>query len=94
MDKKIDDTLLQQVIEIISHTDHRVTGYHFLKSRRSGDTVFIDFHLVFDKDIKLLDAHAIGDKIEYRILQIIREANIFIHLDPYDDSNREISPLK
>lgn len=40
-------------------------------------------------ELKLLDAHNISDKIEYKIIQIIPNAIISIHLDPFDDNNIE-----
>ncbi|MDD5769562.1 MAG: cation diffusion facilitator family transporter [Candidatus Gracilibacteria bacterium] len=89
MDRKIDDELIKKIIKIISIADNRITGYHFLKTRKSGDDVFIDFHLVFNKDIKLLDAHTVGDKIEFEIIKIIPNSIISIHLDPFDDSNKD-----
>lgn len=89
MDRKIDDEWVEKIKEIITTADRRISWYHFLKTRKSWDDIFIEFHLVFDKDIKLLDAHTIGDKIEFKITQIIPHANIAIHLDPFDDSNKD-----
>lgn len=59
MDRKIDDELVAGIIDIITKADERITGYHWLKTRKSGDDIFVDFHLVFNKDIKLLDAHTV-----------------------------------
>jgi divalent metal cation (Fe/Co/Zn/Cd) transporter len=42
--------------------------------------------LVFNKEISLLDAHHIWDKIEFEIKKTLTQAKILIHLDPYDDS--------
>lgn len=89
MDRKIDDELVAWIIEIISKADERITGYHWLKTRRSGDDIFVDFHLVFNKDIKLLDAHTVWDKIEFQIMKLIPNAQVNIHLDPFDDSNKD-----
>ncbi|MFA5916852.1 MAG: cation diffusion facilitator family transporter [Candidatus Gracilibacteria bacterium] len=86
MDRQLDQEILDQIITIILNTDERVSSYHFLNSRKSGDDIFIDFHLVFNKEISLLDAHHIGDKIEFEIKKTLTQAKILIHLDPYDDS--------
>lgn len=89
MDRKIEDELIDGIIAIISKADERISGYHYLKTRKSGDDVFVDFHLVFNKDIKLLDAHTVGDKIEIQIMKLIPNAMVNIHLDPFDDSNKD-----
>lgn len=93
MDRKIDDELIQKVIDIINNADKRITSYHFLKTRKSWNDIFVDFHLVFNKDIKLLDAHMVWDKIEIQILKIIPNAQVNIHLDPFDDSNRDFCKI-
>ncbi|MGE4444153.1 MAG: cation diffusion facilitator family transporter [Candidatus Altimarinota bacterium] len=89
MDRKIEDDLIQQIIKIIETTDKQITGYHFLKTRKSGNDIFVDFHLVFNQNITLLNAHSISDKIEHKIRNIIPDAIVSIHLDPFDDSARE-----
>ncbi|NDK08065.1 cation diffusion facilitator family transporter [Candidatus Gracilibacteria bacterium] len=90
MDRKLDQEILDKVIDIILNTDKRVNSYHYLNSRKSGDDIFIDFHLVFDKDISLFDAHNTGDMIELKIKEILENAKVLIHLDPYDDSKGKI----
>lgn len=89
MDRKIEDERIKEIIEIIQTTDKQITWYHFLKTRRSGNDIFVDFHLVFNQNITLLNAHSISDKIEHKIRNIIPDAIVSIHLDPFDDSERE-----
>ncbi len=90
MDRKIDDDLIEKIDEIINNTDKKITGYHLLKTRKSWSNIFIDFHLVFNQDIKLIDAHNIADIIEEKIKNEIPTSNILIHLEPYDNSHIEV----
>lgn len=89
MDRKIEDELIEKIKNIIETTDKEITGYHFLKTRKSGNDTFVDFHLVFNKSITLFNAHSISDKIEHKIRTIIPDAIVSIHLDPFDDSKYE-----
>lgn len=89
MDRKIDDDQIKIIENILENTDKQITGYHLLKTRKSGHNIFIDFHLVFDEDIKLIDAHNIADIVEKKILEKINNAKIMIHLEPYDNSSDE-----
>ncbi len=95
----LDGALEKELVEKIKYllmSEESVTGYHFLKTRRSGNTNFVDVHLVFTPDISLLEAHRASDRIEERIKQLdpSKEWEINIHLDPYDDSELEDNPHK
>jgi cation diffusion facilitator family transporter len=90
LDRALDESIVDQIRGIASGHSDRVNGVHEIKTRRSGDTNFVEFHLVFDEDIRLREAHHIADEIEMRIrkLEMARWV-INIHLDPVDDSHRD-----
>jgi cation diffusion facilitator family transporter len=90
LDRSLDPALVDSIRSIAMGHSDKVTGMHELKTRRSGDTLFVEFHLVFDESIKLRDAHRVADEIEARIrtLEPIRWI-INVHLDPVDDSHRD-----
>lgn len=76
-------------IEKIIQSKERLRGYHYLKTRRAGNTNFLDVHLVFDRHIPLLDAHKVSDEIEEAVSKLGDTNTLWefnMHLDPYDDS--------
>jgi cation diffusion facilitator family transporter len=87
LDIALDKELVEKIQDTIV-SENGVTDYHFLKTRKSGKTNFIDVHVVMTPNISLLEAHKISDKIENKIkeLENDNEWSIIIHLDPYDDS--------
>ena len=87
MDKKISDEHLDFIKEIIKkHSE--LTGFHFLKTRKSGKRNFIEFHIVFkDDNISLREAHTISDELEASIIEKIPNSTVMIHLDYFDDSH-------
>jgi cation diffusion facilitator family transporter len=87
LDAALDEEIVQKIKKIIED-DKRVNDYHYLKTRKSGNTNFVDVHLVFDTNISLLEAHNIADDIEEKIENINKDDEWIIttHLDPYDDS--------
>lgn len=90
LDRALEDSLVQRIRVIASGHSDRVTGVHEIKTRRAGDTNFAEFHLVFDEDIRLREAHHIADEIEMRIRTLEKARWIInIHLDPVDDSHRD-----
>ncbi|RUM67499.1 MAG: cation transporter [Sulfurospirillum sp.] len=91
LDGALDKELVEKIKYILDH-EEGINGYHFLKTRHSANTNFVDVHLVFTPEILLLEAHRISDRIEEKIRALdTKNRWVFnIHLDPYDDS--EINP--
>jgi ferrous-iron efflux pump FieF len=90
LDRALDEETVVKIRDIAATHSNRVTGVHEVKSRRSGDTNFVEFHLVFDEKIRLIEAHRIADEIEMRIRGLEKTRWIInIHLDPVDDSRRD-----
>ena len=91
LDRALDTDLVDKIVEILSTTSERVTGHHMLKTRRSAQIYFVEFHLVFDRHISLLDAHRISEKIERKIKALgDYQWMINTHLDPEDDYRRDL----
>ena len=87
LDAALDEEIVEKIKNIIED-EEKISSYHYLKTRKSANTNFVDVHLVFNEGISLLKAHSIGDKIEEQIIQINPDEEWVInaHLDPYDDS--------
>jgi cation diffusion facilitator family transporter len=81
-----------KAIEDIFVADKGVEGFHFLKTRYAGKYKFVEVHLVVDRDISLMDAHIVSDRVESKIESLDESKNwhIMIHLDPVDDSDGHI----
>ncbi|MCH9739914.1 MAG: cation diffusion facilitator family transporter [Epsilonproteobacteria bacterium] len=64
-----------------------VNGYHWLKTRTDGTHNYVEFHLVLEPDMTLMEAHRISDQIEERIMKLDDKKTWIItpHYDPYDD---------
>lgn len=87
LDKAIDDDLYKKIVDILDK-EPKITSYHDLKSRISSNVIFLEYHLVFNENISLFDAHSISNEIEHSIekLSDAYKWTILVHLDPYDDS--------
>lgn len=89
MDSAIDKEDLEKITTILNSENFKVNSFHDLKTRQSWKNIFIEFHLVFDKEITLFEAHNIWDRVECKIKSLFdktKNLEILIHLDPYDDS--------
>lgn len=83
MDHEMDEDQKSKIKEVIM-SEKEVRGFHDLKTRYSGRKAVIQVHLEFDGKMTLDNVHKLSDKIEYRLLQIFKNADIIIHQDPYD----------
>jgi cation diffusion facilitator family transporter len=93
MDKALQTSDIKKITDIIEETSPDFHSYHFLKTRCSGKHTFIEFHLVFDTKITILDAHTVSDAIECKLKSIFSHCIVTIHLDPYDDSHMEVCQI-
>lgn len=87
LDASLDEEVVEK-IKLIIVGEKEISDFHYLKTRKSANTNFVDVHLVFSPGISLLRAHHAGDRIEEKIKALIPNETWVInaHLDPYDDS--------
>lgn len=82
MDAAVAPPQLAQMREIISGNAQGAIEAHDLRTRRAGRMTFIDFHLVVPGSMSVEDAHAICDRIEARLREVIKDSLITIHVEP------------
>ena len=81
MDREFADGERERIREIaLSHAE--VREMHDLRTRSSGTSSFIQFHLELDGEMTLLRAHEIADEVEAKIRTAFPAADVIIHQDP------------
>ncbi|ABZ74916.1 cation diffusion facilitator family transporter [Shewanella halifaxensis HAW-EB4] len=81
LDRELDDETRGKITEIAKR-DPQVKGIHDLRTRESGKTMFIQFHLELDGDLSLLQAHKIAVETSERVRQEFVDSEVIIHQDP------------
>ncbi|MDG4549558.1 MAG: cation diffusion facilitator family transporter [Candidatus Contendobacter sp.] len=69
-------------IRAIADGHARVRGTHDVRTRRSGQTYFIQLHLMLDDQMPLVEAHRVADEVEAAIVAAFPNADVLIHEDP------------
>ena len=69
-------------IKEIACTYPQVCGVHEMRTRRSGQTYFIQLHLMLDDAMPLVEAHRVADEVEAAIMAAYPNADVLIHQDP------------
>ena len=82
LDEKLPPSQEAVIEESLRTHSREVSGYHALRTRRSGSQSYIDLHLVIAGDISLEQAHEICDQVETEIQGALREASVIIHAEP------------
>lgn len=81
MDRELPIEIHARITEI-ARQHPQVRGVHDIRTRRSGQTYFVQMHLMLDDQIPLVEAHRIADEVEASILAAFPNADILIHEDP------------
>ncbi len=81
MDKELPDEDRRRISEIV-RAQAGVLGLHDLRTRSSGNQVFIQMHVEMLDDISLRDAHVIAERVERCVAEAFQEAEVLVHQDP------------
>lgn len=81
MDRELPDADRRRISEI-ARAQVGVLGVHDLRTRSSGNQVFIQMHVEMPRDISLRDAHVIADRVEIRVAEAFPDAEVLVHQDP------------
>jgi ferrous-iron efflux pump FieF len=92
MDRELPPEARQRIRDIaVAHSE--VREIHDLRTRRSGQTVFIQLHLELDPKMRLMQSHSIADAVEAELHSAFDDAEVIIHQDPagLDEGHREFT---
>jgi ferrous-iron efflux pump FieF len=89
MDRELPVADRQKILDIVLRQPG-VRGAHDLRTRSAGLTKFIQLHVVFHPGMSLGRAHVMGDSIEAEILRVFPDAEVILHIDPWNDDEPHI----
>ena len=83
---KADPQATQLILETLSRAkeEERIANYHQVRHRRSGDKVWVEYHLMFPGSMTIHEAHARSHAVEDEIVAIFsdEEVHVTAHLEP------------
>lgn len=85
MDRAADPALVE-AIAAIARDFPGVMGFHDLKTRTAGSTVFVNIHIELDGEQSLREAHAIGAKLRRTIIDRYPQTDVIVHKDVAGES--------
>ncbi len=81
MDREWPAEKRQRFVEIASRHPE-LKGLHDLRTRTSGATDFVQFHIWMDPQMTVAEAHDVTEALEHRLAQEFPGTEILIHIDP------------
>ncbi len=91
MDRELPDEDRRRILEI-ARSHPGVRNVHDLRTRSAGLTKFIQMHIVFQPTMTLGRAHVMGDSVQAEILRAFPDAEVILHIDPWNDDEPRVSP--
>ena len=82
MDEELPDEEREKIASLVLAQRH-VIGIHDLRTRRSGQNIFIQMHIDLPAELTLMEVHHISWLVEQSILELYPNAEAIIHQDPY-----------
>jgi cation diffusion facilitator family transporter len=68
--------------EQIRRFQPRILGFHNFRSRKSGPTRFIEFHITVNPDMSVHDAHELNDTLVAAIKNRFHDSKVMVHIEP------------
>ena len=85
MDRELPEETRQTIRKLaLAHAE--VLNVHDLRTRQSGQTIVIQFHLDLNQDLSLAVAHQVAKEVEQAVMGTFPQADVIIHQDPRDPS--------
>jgi ferrous-iron efflux pump FieF len=81
MDHELPVVQREQILAVANAHPH-VSGVHDMRTRQAGSDIFVELHVELDGELKLRQAHAVGEQVEQAIRQTVPGADIVLHFDP------------
>ncbi len=85
MDRELPTEDRQKILDLVRRHPG-VRSVHDLRTRSSGLHQFIQLHLVFHPTMSLGRAHVMSDSVEAAIRESFPQAEVIVHIDPWDDA--------
>jgi cation diffusion facilitator family transporter len=82
MDKAVHPTVLDGLRRVIAANAEGALEVHDIRTRSSGHTTFIEFHLVVPGKMTVDEAHVVCDRLELALREEVGDAFISIHVEP------------
>lgn len=82
LDESVDKKTFEEILNIAQNIPN-VRDAHDIRTRKIGETIFVDMHILVDKDITVKEGHDIAKEVKRTLLkQNSNILDVLIHIEP------------
>lgn len=81
LDREVGEDVREEILRIAG-AQPQVRGVHDLRTRLSGQQMFVQLHMELDRDLPLWRAHETADAVEHAIRKRFPASDVIVHQDP------------
>lgn len=81
LDKELPEETRQKIIETVQKNP-KTRAIHDLRTRSTGERIFIEFHLELDGGMSLRAAHTVTEEVEKALFDAFPKSEVLIHEEP------------
>lgn len=81
LDREADAGVREQILQLV-RSRPGVIDVHDLRTRQSGQQLFVQMHLELEREMPLWRAHEIAEDVELTILANFPQVDVLVHQDP------------
>lgn len=93
----VDTGATVEQLEEIGRTIQEVEGveaFHELKTRRMGQALLVEVHVMVESQVTVSEGHMIGDRVSAHLVEACEYiSEVLVHIDPEDDTKEQKTPL-
>lgn len=84
LDESVDKETFEEISKIASNVPN-VIDAHDIRTRKIGEAIFVDMHILVDKNITVKEGHDIAKSVKKTLLkQNSNILDVLIHIEPYE----------
>ena len=84
LDESVDKETFEEISKIASNVSN-VIDAHDIRTRKIGEAIFVDMHILVDKNITVKEGHDIAKAVKKTLLkQNSNILDVLIHIEPYE----------
>jgi cation diffusion facilitator family transporter len=84
LDPKLSDDEEKLICAVMEKYKGKIIDFHSLRTRKSGVTKYIDFHMTVIKELTVEQSHLLCEAIEDDLENVLKHTNVSIHIEPGD----------
>jgi len=85
LDESVDKKTLEE-IEKVSLQTKDVKEVHDIRTRKIGETIFIDMHILVDGHISVIEGHEVSEEVKRNLMKSNEDIlDVLIHLEPFNN---------